>query len=110
MMKERQKVIYILGPIDGIEHYWEAFEAAEDEISALGYIPLSPSRLPYNLSNDQRLRICFAMIDTADAVLLLRDWYRSTSSSLERDYCYFTDKIITTDLSTIEKELGRAWN
>ena len=101
-MKEQNKVIYILGPITGIERYWEAFEAAEDEISALGYIPLSPSRLPYNLSNEQRLRICLSMIDAADAVLLLRDWYRSTASSLERDYCYFTDKFISTDLKTIE--------
>lgn len=109
-MEEAKKVVYILGPITGIERYWEAFEAAEDELCALGYIPLSPSRLPYNLSNEQRMRICFAMIDAADAILLLRDWYRSTSSSLERDYCYFTDKLITTDIGAIEEALGRQWN
>ena len=109
-MGERRKVIYIVGPITGIERYWEAFEEAEDEISARGHVPLSPSRLPYNLSNEQRLRICFAMIDAADAVLVLRDWYRSTSASLERDYCYFTDKFVATDLGAIEEGLGKVWN
>ena len=109
-MKGRIKAVYILGPITGIERYWEAFEEAEDDVSALGYVPLSPSRLPYNLSNEQRMRISFAMIDAADAVLLLRDWYRSSNATLERDYCYFTDKLISTDLAAIEEALGKVWN
>lgn len=29
---ERKKVIYIAGPITGVERYWEAFEKAEDSI------------------------------------------------------------------------------
>ena len=109
-MKKRVKSIYILGPITGVERYWKAFEEAEDDISALGYAPLSPSRLPYNLSNEQRMRISFAMIDAADAVLVLRDWFRSTNAALEREYCFFTDKIVSTDLDAIEEALGKVWN
>ena len=35
------KVIYIAGPITGVPKYHEAFEAAEDELSAKGFVPLS---------------------------------------------------------------------
>ena len=31
--KERKKVIYIAGPVTGVEKYWEPFEKAQDEKS-----------------------------------------------------------------------------
>lgn len=91
-MKATKKVIYIAGPITGVDNYWEAFEQAEEDLSALGYIPLSPAHLPYGMTNDQYTRICSAMIDSADAVLFLAGWHDSRGARIERARCEYTGK------------------
>ena len=105
-MGEEKRVIYISGPITGVPDYYKAFEAMEDELSALGYIPLSPSRLPKGMTSAQYMRICFAMIDTADAVLFLEGWENSMGSRLERDYCFYTTKPTFVDLAFMKEVLG----
>lgn len=102
---ERKKVIYISGPITGVERYWEAFEEAEDRIQAKGYIPLTPTRIPWNLSNDKAMKICLTMIDQADAVYFLPGWAESKGARLEMDYCTYTGKPTVTNLALIEEVL-----
>lgn len=86
------KTIYIAGPITGVKNYWEAFEKAEDELSHEGFVPLLPSRLPKGMTDAQAMRICFAMIDAADAVLFLPGWEKSKGARLERVYCNYIEK------------------
>lgn len=86
------KVIYISGPITGVKNYWEAFEQAAEDLEGLGYIPLNPARLPEGMTNEQYMRICFAMIDSADAVLFLEGWRNSSGANLEAAYCGYTKK------------------
>ena len=43
------------------------------------------------------MRICFAMIDTADAIYLLKDWCSSFGAFIERDYAMYTGKSILTE-------------
>jgi nucleoside 2-deoxyribosyltransferase len=102
---ENKKVIYISGPITGVPEYYKAFEAMEDDLSAMGYIPLSPSRLPTGMSNEQYMRICLAMIDSADAVIFLPGWENSKGARLERDYCFYTDKPAFADLGFLAEVL-----
>ena len=87
----QKKVVYIAGPITGVERYWEPFEKAEDDLTALGYIPLSPSRLPQGMTNAQYMRICLAMIDSADAVLVIGDRY-SEGVNVEGAYSHYVGK------------------
>lgn len=103
---ERKKVIFISGPITGVPEYYKAFEAMEDDLIAKGYIPLSPSRLPYGMDNRQYMRICLAMIDSADAVIFLPGWEKSRGSRLEMEYCDYTDKLVFTDLGFLVEVMG----
>ena len=86
------KIVYIAGPITGVEKYWEAFEAAEEELRGKGYITLLPSRLPEGMTNAQYMRICLAMIDVADWVYFLPGSMKSRGARLELDYCLYTEK------------------
>ena len=103
---ENRKVIYIAGPITGVENYWEAFEKAEDELLALGFYPLSPSRLPIGLTNAQYAKINLASIDAVDAVYFLPGWDNSKGARLEMEYCIYTGKPIITSLEFLKEVLG----
>lgn len=102
---KQKKVIYIAGPVTGVEKYWEPFEKAQDEIEAAGFIALSPTWQPKGMSNAQYMRICLAMIDSADGVLFLDGWRNSHGACLEAEYCIYTDKPYGTRLETLAKEV-----
>lgn len=87
-----KKTVYIAGPITGVDKYWEAFEKAEDDIAGKGYTVLTPTRLPQGMTKAQYMRICFAMIDSADAVYFLPGWANSDGAYLEMKYCEYTGK------------------
>ena len=89
---EKQRVIYLLGDIEQTPKYYKAFEAAEDELSANGFVPLSPARLPEELDRAQRLRTHLAMIDSADAVLILPAYFVDSASVLEKAYIDYIGK------------------
>ena len=115
-MNEPKKVIYIAGPITGVEKYYEAFEDAEDDLIAIGYIPLSPARLPLGMTNEQYARIDMAMLDSADGVLFLEGWEKSKGATLERTYTQYTEKPHTTQRKrspfgnhVMDAEERRAW-
>lgn len=99
---ERRKVIYIAGPITGVPRYWEAFERAEEDLVAMGFVVLTPTRLPHNLDNERAMKICFAMIDQADAVYFLPGWKQSAGATLEMEYCKYTGKTRTESIKSLE--------
>ena len=103
-MGDRKKVVYIAGPITGVDKYWEAFEKAEDDLSALGYIPLSPAHLPEGMTNEQYMRIDTAMLDSADAVMFLPGYKGSLGAMLELHRCIYIDKphVIITPAKTLD--------
>lgn len=87
-----KKVVYIAGPISGVENYWEPFEAAEAELAAHGFVVLTPTKLPPEIDNGRAMKICLSMIDQADAVLFLHGWNLSIGANLELYYCKYTNK------------------
>lgn len=100
-------IVYLSGPITGVPNYWEAFEKAEDYLTSLGWIVLSPAKHPKGLTNGQYMRIDFAMIDVADVVLFLPGYQDSRGACLERDYCIYTQKKICQDLDGVKEVLTR---
>ena len=103
---EKKKVIYIAGPVTGVERYWEPFERAQDELEAAGFIALSPTWQPKGMNNAQYMRICLAMIDSADGVLFLHKWPHSKGATLEWNYCEYTDKPHTCNITRLKEVLG----
>ena len=89
---ERKKVVYIAGPITGVENYRETFKQAEEDLEALGYIPLNPANLPVGMTNADYARIDLAMLGCADAILLLEGWTKSNGALLEEKYAQYTER------------------
>ena len=86
--------IYIAGKITGDPEYKAKFEAAADEYKKKGYTVLNPSWMPQGMQPADYMRICFAMIDTADVVVFLPDYLYSSGAMLEHQYACYVDKCI----------------
>ncbi len=84
--------IYIAGKITGEPDYKAKFDAAEQEYNKKGYTVLNPAVLPGGLQPADYMRICFAMIDSADVVAFLPGYRQSAGAQLELQYCLYIDK------------------
>lgn len=104
---DRKKVIYIAGPVTGVENYWEPFERAQEAIEGRDFIALTPTWQPKGMSNEQYMRICLAMLDSADGVLFLPGWPRSKGATLERAYCQYIGKPYADDFTKLKEVLTR---
>lgn len=84
--------IYIAGKITGDPEYKAKFEAAAEAYKKKGYTVLNPSWMPQGMQPADYMRICLAMIDTADVVAFLPGFSKSPGARLEAEYCFYTDK------------------
>lgn len=85
--------IYIAGAISSrMETYKAAFNAAEDRLKADGHIVWNPAYNPVGLEYGAYFPVCFAMIDTCDAVYMLDGWQLSKGATRERAYALANSK------------------
>ena len=84
--------VYIAGKITGDPGYRDKFAAAEIQLGWQGHTVLNPAELPEGMSREDYMRICFAMIDVADAVVFLPDAAESAGARLEMAYCDYIGK------------------
>lgn len=103
---KRRKLVYIAGPITGVAKYWEPFEEMAEEVRAAGYIPLIPTWQPEGLTNAQYMRMCMAMLDAADAVLLLPGWRDSIGATIEAAYAAYVEKPIFESIEELREVIG----
>lgn len=101
----KAKVVYIAGPITGVDGYHYEFGAAEARLLAEGYIPLNPAQLPEGMTRAQYMRICLAMLDSADAVLLLPGWMHSAGAGVEVDYSNYICKPVAGSIDELKEVL-----
>lgn len=84
--------VYIAGRITGDPRYREKFAEAEAALREVGHIPLNPAVLPEGMEAEDYMRICTAMLDSADAIGLLGDWTDSPGAQLEMHYADYMGK------------------
>lgn len=75
--------IYIAGAITGDPEYREKFRRAEEAVRAEGHVAVNPAVLPEGLEPGDYMRICTAMLDSCDAIALLRDWAHSKGACID---------------------------
>lgn len=86
--------IYIAGKITGDPNYKVKFIRAQRLLEEQGHKVLNPALLPQGMKASDYMRICFAMIDTADMVVFLKNAAASNGAMLEYTYCKYIGKSI----------------
>ena len=105
----KKMTIYVAGKITGLskEESDKKFEEAAKMLREQGHRVFLPTVLPAydEVSHDDYLHICFAMIDICECVYMLKNWRQSKGAKLERLYATTKGKVILyEDESTKEKE------
>ena len=96
--------VYIAGKITGDANYKRKFARVKGILQKLGFTVLSPASLPEGMTAADYMRICFAMIDTADTVVFLPDYTQSPGALLEHQYCVYIGKPMLLYHSIVKEE------
>lgn len=104
---KRKTVIYLVGASTNVEQPFESFEAMEEKLNGLGYVVLSPVRLPKGLTALQRILICSEMIEQADAVVEMHGWSLCPAACYDYGYAmeHFDSKLIFKDIDALAKKV-----
>ena len=96
MKKIEGKIIYISGPMTGINKLNAAnFEFAVDIVKQMNAkAVLTPHCLPEGLEYDDYMHIDYAMVDVADVIVVLNGWSESPGSLKELDRAILKGKEI----------------
>ena len=80
--------VYLAGKITGDPNYREKFAAAAKKLEErAGVTVISPAVTPEGLKKADYMRICFAMLESADTAVFLSDWEDSPGAQLEKHWC-----------------------
>lgn len=79
--------IYVAGKIAGDKRYRAKFREAAKSLEAMGHVVLNPATLPEGLEQADYMRICLAMLDSADVAAFLPDYRESKGAMVEWAYC-----------------------
>lgn len=87
-------IVYIAGKINGDPNYREKFAKAESMWKRTGATVINPARLPDGLTGADYMRICSAMLEAADAIILLPDWKESGGARIEKSLAEYMGKAV----------------
>ena len=74
-----------------------------------GHIVLNPATAPEGLRPVDYMRLCFAMMETADVVLFMKDYQDSRGAMLEWAWCQYVGKQTCFDLAELCAKEDSIW-
>ena len=83
------KRVYISGKITGLpfDEVVDAFEAAGKQIEAWGYTPVDPTLIQiYDLTYEEYMRIDFVLLESCDAIYMMKNWGDSPGARRELEH------------------------
>ena len=85
-------IIYLSGPMSGVENYRETFEAAARELTVAGHTVINPAELLQVAPEAAASRASFLLIDlhllaSADCMITLPGWRLSRGCLAEHAFC-----------------------
>lgn len=90
--------VYISGQITGTDDYIERFARAEEKLIKDGYSVMNPaaviSKMPKDMTYEECMDMCFAMLDICEAVCMMSGWEKSCGANREYGYALAKDYII----------------
>lgn len=91
-------IVYLSGKMTGLEDMGRGyFKEKTKEYEHKGNIVINPGILPLGLKGESYMPICLAMLDAADAVVMLDGWDGSAGANLEKDYAIYNGKGVYDD-------------
>ena len=87
-------IIYIAGKISGDANYREKFGIKQRTLETEGHIVINPAMMPEGLPPSAYMKISLAMIDVAEMVYFINDYYASPGAMLEWQYCKYANKAV----------------
>lgn len=80
-------IVYISGPITGVPDFRERFQAAADQLLAMGHTVVNPagmeSLVDGEVTYDLILQMDLALLDCCDAICMLPGWEASNGARAE---------------------------
>ncbi len=96
--------VYIAGPMTGIKNFnRETFILMAGELERRKYKPLHTAYMPVGLPYEEYMEKSFELIDRADAVYLLPNWYASKGAVREIYFAHRNGLPITESLQMLEQ-------
>lgn len=84
--------VYLAGKIAGDPHYEEKFAEWARKLAERGMTIISPAVLPDGMEKADYMRVCFAMLDSADIAAFLPGWEDSPGAQFEKHWCEYVGK------------------
>lgn len=89
--------IYISGKITGrpIDEYTQQFAKAELKLhERFNCVTINPTCLPLGLKYPDYIKVGLVMLDSCDAIYMLKGWKESAGARYEHSYAKLTGKVI----------------
>lgn len=89
-----KSIVYISGPIRGVDGYEYEFKKAEMRLQHPEIIVLNPAKILKGTEDRDCLPVCLQLVELADAVMLLPGWRQSLGACTEALYALRQNKMV----------------